>query len=317
MVDASAVLRQGLLQLSRSGQVRNLIEKAPVSRDVVRRFVAGESTADAVGAATALAQTGRLSTIDFLGEDTTDLDQARATSDAYVELLGAMSEAGLTQGGRAEVSVKLSAVGQYLPGDGHKIALDHAREICQAAANAGTTVTLDMEDHTTTDATLETLRELRQDFPSVGAVLQAYLHRTEADCRDLAVAGSRVRLCKGAYKEPESVAFQDSAEVDKSYVRCLKALMAGDGYPMVASHDPRLVEIAGALAARHHRKADSFEYQMLYGIRPEEQKRIADRGDQMRVYIPYGQEWYGYLMRRMAEKPANVMFFLRGVATKS
>jgi proline dehydrogenase len=317
VVDASAVLRQGLLQLSRSGQVRNLIEKAPVSRDVVRRFVAGESTADAVGAATALAQTGRLSTIDFLGEDTTDLDQARATSDAYVELLGAMSEAGLTQGGRAEVSVKLSAVGQYLPGDGHKIALDHAREICQAAANAGTTVTLDMEDHTTTDATLETLRELRQDFPSVGAVLQAYLHRTEADCRDLAVAGSRVRLCKGAYKEPESVAFQDSAEVDKSYVRCLKALMAGDGYPMVASHDPRLVEIAGALAARHHRKADSFEYQMLYGIRPEEQKRIADRGDQMRVYIPYGQEWYGYLMRRMAEKPANVMFFLRGVATKS
>ena len=316
MVDASAVLRQGLLQLSRSGQVRNLIEKAPVSRDVVRRFVAGESTADAVGAATALAQTGRLSTIDFLGEDTTDLDQARATSDAYVELLGAMSEAGLTQGGRAEVSVKLSAVGQYLPGDGHKIALDHAREICQAAANAGTTVTLDMEDHTTTDATLETLRELRQDFPSVGAVLQAYLHRTEADCRDLAVAGSRVRLCKGAYKEPESVAFQDSAEVDKSYVRCLKALMAGDGYPMVASHDPRLVEIAGALAARHHRKADSFEYQMLYGIRPEEQKRIADRGDQMRVYIPYGEQWYGYLMRRMAEKPANVMFFLRGLATK-
>jgi proline dehydrogenase len=316
VVDASAVLRQGLLQLSRSGQIRNLIEKAPVSRDVVRRFVAGESTADAVGAATALAQTGRLSTIDFLGEDTTDLDQARATSDAYVELLGAMAEAGLTQGGRAEVSVKLSAVGQYLPGDGHKIALDHAREICQAAANAGTTVTLDMEDHTTTDATLETLRELRQDFPSVGAVLQAYLHRTEADCRDLAVAGSRVRLCKGAYKEPESVAFQDSAEVDKSYVRCLKALMAGDGYPMVASHDPRLVEIAGALAARHHRKADSFEYQMLYGIRPEEQKRIADRGDQMRVYIPYGHEWYGYLMRRMAERPANTVFFLRALATK-
>jgi proline dehydrogenase len=316
VVDASAVLRQGLLQLSRSDQIRNLIEKAPVSRDVVRRFVAGESTADAVGAATALAQTGRLSTIDFLGEDTTDLDHARATSDAYVELLGAMSEAGLTQGGRAEVSVKLSAVGQYLPGDGHKIALDHAREICQAAANAGTTVTLDMEDHTTTDATLETLRELRQDFPSVGAVLQAYLHRTEADCRDLAVAGSRVRLCKGAYKEPESVAFQDSAEVDKSYVRCLKALMAGDGYPMVASHDPRLVEIAGALAARHHRKADSFEYQMLYGIRPEEQKRIADRGDQMRVYIPYGHEWYGYLMRRMAERPANTVFFLRALATK-
>jgi proline dehydrogenase len=316
VVDASAVLRQGLLQLSKSGQVRTLIEKAPVSRDVVRRFVPGERTADAVRAATELDRTGRRTTIDFLGEDTTDLDHARATRDAYVQLLAALSEAGLTQDGRAEVSVKLSAVGQYLPGDGHKIALDHAREICQAATNAGTTVTLDMEDHTTTDATLETLLELRQDFPSVGAVLQAYLHRTEGDCRDLAVAGSRVRLCKGAYKEPESVAFQDSAEVDKSYVRCLKVLMAGEGYPMVASHDPRLVEIAGALAARHHRAADSFEYQMLYGIRPEEQKRLADRGDQMRVYIPYGHEWYGYLMRRMAERPANTVFFLRALATK-
>jgi proline dehydrogenase len=147
-------------------------------------------------------------------------------------------------------------------------------------------------------------------------VLEAYLHRTEADCADLAAEGSRVRLCKGAYKEPESVAYQSSGDVDKAYVRCLKVLMAGQGYPMVASHDPRLVEIAGALAAKNGRAPKSFEYQMLYGIRPEEQQRIADRGDQMRVYIPYGEEWYGYLMRRMAEKPGNLMFFLRGVATK-
>ena len=174
-----------------------------------------------------------------------------------------------------------------------------------------------MEDHTRTDATLDGLRELRRDFPSVGAVLQAYLYRTEADCRDLAYAGSRVRLCKGAYKEPESVAYQAREDVDKAYVRCLKILMEGDGYPMVASHDPRLVEIAGALAAKAGRSPESFEYQMLYGIRPEEQRRIADRGDRMRVYIPYGDEWYGYLMRRMAEKPANVMFFLRGLATRS
>ena len=174
-----------------------------------------------------------------------------------------------------------------------------------------------MEDHTTTDATLETLRELRTDFPWVGAVIQAYLHRSEADCRDLAYEGSRVRLCKGAYKEPESVAYQSRSEVDQSYVRCLKVLMAGEGYPMIASHDPRLIEIAGALAAHHERDATSFEYQMLYGIRPEEQKRIADRGDQMRVYIPYGEEWYGYLMRRMAERPANTMFFLRGLATRN
>jgi proline dehydrogenase len=316
VIDASGVLRQGLLQLSRSNQLRSIIEKAPVSRSVVQRFVAGATTADAVRATQALCDSGRLVTIDYLGEDTLDLDQAKATRDAYLTLLAALGSSGLAEDGRAEVSVKLSAVGQFLPGDGHKIALDHAREICQAAVNAGTTVTLDAEDHTTTDATMETLLELRQDFPSTGAVLQAYLHRTEGDCRDLAHEGSRVRLCKGAYKEPESVAYQKSSDVDLSYVRCLKVLMEGKGYPMVASHDPRLVQIAGALATKARRQADSFEFQMLYGIRPDEQKRIAERGDQMRVYLPYGEQWYGYLMRRMAERPANTFFFLRAVATK-
>jgi proline dehydrogenase len=316
VLDPSGILRQGLLQLSKSDRVRDLIERAPVSRDVVKRFVAGDSTQDVVRVAGELALTGRMSTIDNLGEDTLDLDRAQKTRDEYLALLSSLGEAGLAKDGKTEVSLKLSAVGQSLPGDGAKIALDHAREICHAAANVGTTVTLDMEDHTTTDGTLETLRELRQDFPSVGAVLQAYLYRTEADCRDLAHEGSRVRLCKGTYREPESVAFQDKAEVDKSYVRCLKVLLEGHGYPMVASHDPRLVEIAGALAHKHDRAPDSYEYQMLYGIRPEEQKRIADRGDQMRVYLPFGQEWYGYLMRRMAERPANTMVFLRGLATR-
>jgi proline dehydrogenase len=315
-VDASDLLRNSLLQLSKQEKIRDVIEKAPVSRSVVKRFVPGTDRADVVGAAAEIAASGRLATIDYLGEDCLELAQAEHTRDAYVGLLTGLSDQGLTQGGAVEVSLKLSALGQALPGDGDKIALDHAREICTAAEKAGTTVTLDMEDHTTTDRTLESLRELRADFPSVGAVLQAYLYRTEADCRDLAYAGSRVRLCKGAYKEPESVAFQSSADVDKSYVRCLKVLMKGEGYPMVASHDPRLIEIAGALAGQAGRDPKSFEYQMLYGIRPEEQRRIADRGDQMRVYIPYGQEWYGYLMRRMAERPANVMFFLRGVATK-
>jgi proline dehydrogenase len=174
-----------------------------------------------------------------------------------------------------------------------------------------------MEDHTTTDSTLGILRELRADFPSTGAVLQAYLHRTESDCRDLATAGSRVRLCKGAYKEPESVAFQDKHQVNLSYVRCLKVLMAGEGYPMVASHDPRLIEIAGALAARNQRVQGSYEYQMLFGIRPDEQKRLAEQGETVRVYVPYGDQWYGYLMRRLAERPANLAFFARSLATKS
>jgi proline dehydrogenase len=172
-----------------------------------------------------------------------------------------------------------------------------------------------MEDHTTTDATLEALRSLRVDFPSTGAVLQSYLRRTEADCRDLAVAGSRVRLCKGAYKEPASVAFQDPAEVDLSYVRCLKVLMAGAGYPMVATHDPRLIAITGELAK--HREKGSYEYQLLYGVRPGEQERLAAAGETVRVYVPYGDEWYGYLMRRLAERPANLTFFLRALASRS
>lgn len=314
---ASDLLRNALLQLSRSDAVRDVIVDAPVSRGVVRRFVAGANLPDAVQASRDLVQTRRLVTIDYLGEDTLDLAQAQATRDMYLALLAALADEQLTQGGRAEISVKLSALGQALPGDGSRIALDHARQICQAAADAGTTVTVDMEDHTTTDATLSALRELRVDFPDTGGVLQAYLRRTEGDCRDLAGPGSRIRLCKGAYKEPESVAYQDRLEVDKSYVRCLKVLMAGGGYPMVATHAPRMIEIAGALAARHDRGPKTFEYQMLFGIRPEEQKRIADRGDQMRVYLPFGDQWYGYLMRRMAEKPANTMFFLRGLVTQN
>ena len=262
-----------------------------------------------------LRMTNRLATIDYLGEDTLDLTQAIHTRDAYLELLSELKRADLSQMGMGEVSLKLTALGQMLPATARRSPSSTPARSARPPLTPAT-VTLDMEDHTTTDATLEALRDLRQDFPWVGAVIQSYLRRSEADCRDLAHEGSRVRLCKGAYKEPESVAFQSSEDVDTAYVRCLKILMAGDGYPMVAGHDPRLVEIAGALAAHHGRDPQTYEYQMLYGIRPEEQKRIADRGHQMRVYIPYGEEWYGYLMRRMAERPANTLFFLRGLATK-
>src|SRR4051794_20685637 len=310
------MLRQALLQMSKSARVRHLVETAPVTRSVVRRFVPGSDVADAVRAAGDLTDTHRLVTIDFLGEDTLDLAQARVTRDAYVTLLERLSQAGLTEGGRAEVSVKLSAVGQALEGDGEKIALEHAWDVCQAAQQAGTTVTLDMEDHTTTDSTLSVLRDLREDFPWVGAVLQSYLRRTEADCKDLSGAGSRVRLCKGAYDEPESVAFTSRDEVDRSYVRCTKVLMQGEGYPMLATHDPRLVDIGGALAVQAGRSQGSYEYQMLYGIRPEEQQRLADAGEKMRVYLPYGDDWYGYFMRRLAERPANTAFFLRSLATR-
>jgi len=308
------LLRRSLVILSRSDNVKRLVTSMPGSSGIVSRFVAGESVQEAVDAARKLAGDGLLVTLDHLGEDTFDRTQADATVAAYVELLNRLREAGLTAG--AEVSVKLSAVGQALGREGERIALDNVRIIAQAASNAGTTVTLDMEDHTTTDSTLTILRDLRQDFPAAGAVVQAYLRRTEADCRDLAHVGSRVRLCKGAYKEPETVAFQDKHEVNLSYVRCMRVLMAGDGYPMIASHDPRLIEIAGALAQRCDRKQGSFEYQMLYGVRPDEQKRLAAAGAKMRVYVPYGDEWYGYLMRRLAERPANLAFFARSVLTK-
>lgn len=307
------LLRESILSAATSPRLRRVIENAPVSRDVVARFVGGSGVADAVAAAVRLADDGLRSTIDHLGEDTTDLAQARATRDAYLELLRRLSDVGLTADGRAEVSVKLSAVGQALGADGPAISTEFAAEICAAAARAGTTVTIDMEDHTTTDATLQTVTQLRADYPWVGAVLQSYLHRTEGDCRDLAGPGSRVRLCKGAYQEPESVAYQRKSDVDRSYVRCLKVLLAGQGYPMAATHDPRLIDITGALAARYQRPAGSYEHQFLYGIRRDEQRRLAELGETVRVYVPYGQEWYGYLMRRIAERPANALFFARSL----
>ena len=314
-----SLLRAPLLLLARSAGVKRLVSSMPVSAGIVRSHVPGETTQSVVDATAVLVADGLRVTLDFLGEDTLDVAQADATVAAYVEVLQALSARGLSR--QSEVSVKLSAIGQALPdsvaGGGRKIALENARTICRAARNAGTTVTLDMEDHTTTDATLAVLRELRKDFPETGAVVQAYLHRTEADCRALAHEGSRVRLCKGAYNEPDDVAFTDRVEVDKSYVRCLKVLLSGQGYPMIATHDPRMIEIAASLASRYGRPPGSYEFQMLYGIRPEEQTRLARSGETVRVYVPYGQEWYGYLMRRLAERPQNLSFFLKSLISKS
>ena len=305
------MLRRSLLMLSRSDAVKHLVTSLPVSSGIVARFVAGDSVAEAVDVTDRLVADGRRVTLDHLGEDTQDRASAQDAVEAYLTMLGELLARGLTSG--AEVSVKLSAVGQSIPGDGERIALDNARRICQAASNAGTTVTLDMEDHTTTDSTLAILRELRQDFPTTGAVVQAYLHRTEQDCRDLSGPGSRIRLCKGAYAEPASVAFQKGSEVDDSYQRCLAVLMQGQGYPMVASHDPAMIEAALRLAGENGRGAGDYEFQMLYGIRDDEQRRLVTDGKHLRVYVPYGEQWYGYFMRRLAERPANLMFFARSL----
>ena len=297
-----------MLAASRSGALRAFAEDTPLMRPVVDRFVAG-TTVDEVLAVARELTADRLVTIDHLGEDTTDRARADAVVDAYRVLLRRLGDEGLAE--RVEVSVKLSALGQSLPRDAEKVALDNARQVCEAARAVGTTVTVDMEGHTTTDATLSTVRDLRVDHPWVGAVLQAQLKRTEADCRDLSGPGSRVRLCKGAYDEPASVAFRDPAEVDRSFVRCLKVLMAGEGLPMVATHDPVLVDIA-----RHLGRGRDYEIQMLHGVRPRAQVELAREGETVRVYLPYGTEWYGYFVRRLAERPANLAFFARSLLTR-
>jgi proline dehydrogenase len=307
------MLRRALLQASRSHKIKNLVTTAPVTHGVVERFVAGETSNEVVAVTRRLVGAGLLVSIDYLGEDTTDRSHADAVVVAYLDLLTRLREAGLSSS--AEVSIKLTALGLQLR-DGPQLALENAELICRAARMADTAVTLDMEDHTTTDSTLEILHTLRKEYPDTGAALQAYLYRTEDDCRDLAVAGSRVRLCKGAYAEPESVAFQDRQEIDRCYVRCMRILMAGSGFPMLATHDPTLIDIGLKLASDHGRGPGDFEFQMLYGIRPTEQQRLAQLGHVVRVYVPYGTDWYGYLVRRLAERPSNLRFFARSLITK-
>jgi proline dehydrogenase len=310
------VLRRILLAASDSGRVRQLVTSAPVARSVVARYVAGDAAADAVAVAGELREAGLLVTLDHLGEDTRDARQAEAVTGEYTALLASLAAAGLTAGAATEVSVKPTALGLGLADHGEKTATENISRICAAARAAGTTVTVDMEDHSHVDATLRIVRALRAEFTDLGCVIQSQLRRSAADCASLATAGSRVRLCKGAYNAPQDVPFTSRAEVDRSYVRCLRALMQGDGYPMLATHDPRLIEIAAAQAHLTGRGPGGFEYQMLYGIRPAEQRRLAAGGAKMRVYVPYGSDWYGYLVRRLAERPANLAFFARSLATR-
>ncbi|WP_328879021.1 proline dehydrogenase family protein [Streptomyces sp. NBC_00299] len=302
-----------ILAASRSDRMRRLISAAPVTKQVVDRFIPGETVHDIVPIIEELTGNGLELTMDVVGEDITRPDQAEAARDAYLALVDRIKD--LELGERVEMSVKLSMFGQALEG-GHELALSNVRPVVEAAAAIGTTVTLDAEDHTTLDSMFAIHEELRKDFPQTGCVIQAYLFRTEADARRLAANGSRVRLVKGAYKEPAEVAYQQKQEIDKAYVRILKVLMEGAGYPMIGSHDPRLISIAQELARRAGRKLDEYEFQMLYGIRSDEHLRLAAEGHRMRVYTAYGTDWYGYFMRRLAEKPANLRFFLRSMVSK-
>ncbi|WP_432250841.1 proline dehydrogenase family protein [Streptomyces sanyensis] len=303
-----------ILAASRSDRMRRFVSAAPGTKQVVARFIAGENVDQVVPVVEDAVARGLEVTLDVVGEDITTREQAAAARDSYLELVERLARLGF--GPRVEMSVKLSMFGQSLDG-GHELALANVRPVVEAAAAIGTTVTLDAEDHTTLDSMFAIHEELRKDFPDTGCVIQAYLFRTEQDARRLAADGSRVRLVKGAYKEPASVAIQDRAEIDRAYVRILRILMEGEGYPMIGSHDPRLIAIGQELARGAGRKLDEYEFQMLYGIRGDEQLRLAAEGHRMRVYTAYGTDWYGYFMRRLAEKPANLLFFLRSMITKN
>ena len=304
------MLRSAMLAVSRNKTVKKAVVGFGPTRRVVDRFVAGEALDDCVAAVRRLVDDGLLATVDHLGEDTTNEAEATATADSYLELLARLDAAGLASS--CEVSVKLTALGLALPG-GRELAAHNAGRICAAARAVGTTVTVDAEDHTVIDATLEIADGLRETYPETGTVLQAYLHRTPADCRRYASEGVRIRLCKGAYDEPASVALRSHDTVDAAYLECLRILFKGESYPMVASHDPRMIEAALAYADVAGRAPDTFELQMLFGIRTDEQARLAALGHRMRVYVPYGVDWYGYFTRRLAERPANLLFFGRAL----
>jgi proline dehydrogenase len=309
-------VRPAIMAARRREGLRRAAERLPITRRVVRRFVPGDTIESALNSVAVLRDSGRFVSVDYLGEDVTDADGADAAMRTYLELieeLGRSRDCGAEGIRPLEVSLKLSALGQSLERDGEKIARENAWSICSAAQRAGIWVTVDAEDHTTTDSTLSIVRDLRADFPWLGTVLQAYLRRTRGDCEEFAASGARIRLCKGAYDEPASVAYRDDAEVTDSYLACLRSLMAGSGYPMVASHDPAIISAVPAIAAESGRGAGDFEYQMLYGIRDGEQRRLADAGNRVRVYVPFGTQWYGYFLRRLAERPANLAFFLRAL----
>ncbi|WP_408897902.1 proline dehydrogenase family protein [Nocardioides sp. R1-1] len=299
--------RDPLLSLSHSSAVKRLVSLLPVSSTVVRSCVAGERADDAVAAARALQREGFAVTIDLLAEAPAAETQALAAVAAYRTLLDQLADAGLAAG--CDVSVRLTSLGLRLPG-GEALALAGAHKVCRTAARAGASVTLAVADHATTDATLRIVAALREEFPGTGVLLHAQLRRTEDDCRALAGPGSRVRLDKGTRDEPAELAFTDPAEVDRSFVRCLKVLLSGEGHPSVATDDPRLVEIAVALASRYGRAPSTYELQLAYGVRPAEHHRLDEAGEQVRVYLPYGPGWHGYVMRRLAEHPANLRLFL-------
>ncbi len=277
-----------------------------LARRAARRFVAGEELDDALAAARASNEAGLKATLDFLGENVASRDDAVRARDMYLGVFDRIAREKLD----ANVSLNLTQLGLDFASD---FCLDLMLAIVKHAESLGSFVRIDMEGSAYTQRTIEIARTLREQSPAVGTVIQAYLHRSEQDVRALAAMGCRIRLCKGAYLEPPEIAFAEKKDVDANYVKLMQILLSSGAYHAIATHDPRMIAATREFAEKHSIAKDSFEFQMLYGIRPDLQRQLIRDGYRMRVYIPYGRDWFPYFMRRLAERPANLMFMARNL----
>ena len=300
------ILRSLLLFLSRQPQLRRWTETSPTARRVTKRFVAGRRLDEALEVCRRLNGEGILATLDHLGENITSAQEARASGDAYIDAVQQIAKAGLA----SSVSIKLTQLGLDLSED---ICRENVERLVSAAAELGGFVEVDMESHEYVDRTLRLVTDLHERYGSVRAVIQAYLYRSADDIEMLCRKGIPVRLCKGAYREPSSIALPRKKDVNRNYIHLAKILLERGVYPGLATHDPRMVEQARRFADELGLSPDGFEFQMLYGIRRDLQRRLVAGGHRIRLYVPYGDAWYPYLMRRLAERPANVLFLARSL----
>jgi proline dehydrogenase len=297
-----------LLYLSSAPWAKNVVTHMGLARRVARRFVAGERREEAEGAVRALNARGISASCDVLGESVTDAAMARAAADRYLELIDCIHDHRLD----SEVSLKLTQLGLDIDLD---VCREHMRQILRLARERGLRANIDMEGSAYTQRTLDLYRALRDEdrHTNLRIVIQSYLYRSDEDVRALASEGASLRLCKGAYKEPPTLAYPKKADVDAAYVRQMKVLLDaakdGGGDPGIATHDAAIIDAAKAYAAEIGVPRDRFEFQMLYGIRADLQEQLVREGYGMRVYVPFGTEWYPYFMRRLAERPANLWFF--------
>jgi proline dehydrogenase len=302
----SESVRGLLLFLSGQARLRRWMETSTLARRLASRFVAGETLAEALAITRTLNVSGFSVTLDHLGENVTSLAEAASCRDEYLRALDQIRVAGL----KANVSIKLTQFGIDLD---EKACYENVDKLVGLAAPHESFVRVDMESSAYTDRTLRLVTELHARHRAVGAVIQAYLYRSEKDLELLSRQGIRVRLCKGAYLEPPSVAYERKADVDRNYVRLMKKLLESGTYPAIATHDEDIIAEAKRFVRARGISASSFEFQMLYGIRRDLQKRLLAEGYRMRLYIPYGKAWYPYFMRRLAERPANLLFLVRNL----